>query len=536
MFEIAGTLLAGIGLFFTGLKLVSENLKQMTSRRFRALVARWTGRSALAGLWGLVLGVVTQSASGVTFIAISLLAGGLITVRRALPILAWANVGLSALVLVAVIDISAIKLYLLGLAGICFAIGEPRRYRYAMGALFGIALLLYGLQIMASGAEPLAEHEWFRTMVRSTASSYVLALTIGLLLTLVAQSSTAVAVVAIQMTAAGLLSAEQTILIIYGCNLGESVITSFLSSSLKGTQKQLAMFQVAFDRLGGLLFVTLFMLETYLHIPLVLALVTRLAARVELQMALVHLIVNATMATLFSLALGRWLALLERRWPATQEEDLGKVQYLQDPALDYPETAIDLAQKEQQRLVLRFPDFMDYARAEPDQAPAVDFETAHAAFSAVAAEVDEFLTSLVNRDTTPATSLRLLNTVNRHTIIKSIENNLSSLVGTVRAADYSPALQILVGNFIEGLDAILLSTNDAFESQEPEDIDLLIEITADRGQLMERLRSTYLSAEASFDLRDKSALFYITTLFERTVWLLNRLGQLLSESLQEARS
>lgn len=527
MLEIAGTILAGIGLFFTGLKLVTENLKQMTSRRFRAVVARWTERRPLAALWGFVLGSVTQSGSGVAFIVISLLSSGLITVSRALPILCWANVGLSTLVLIAVIDFSVLKLYLLGLAGISFALDEPRRYRYAVGSLFGIALLLYGLQIMSSGAEPLAGYDWFRNLVASTGSSYPFALAVGFVLTLVAQSSTAVSVVAIQMAAAGLLSAEQTVLIIYGCNMGESAIAYFLSSSLKGTQKQLAMFQVLFDSLGGLLFVSLFLVEVYLGVPLVLALVGWLASRLELQLALIYLVYNLTMATLFSLVLTPYQRLLERRWPPAREEDLAKVEYLQDHALADPETAIDLVVKEQQRLVSRFPDFMDYARDEA--APAIDFDTAHQAFAAVAAEIDEFLTGLVNKDTRPETSARLLNVVNRQTLIDGVETNLGSLIATVQAADYSQELQALVGNFIEGLDAILLSARDAFETLDPDDVDLLVDITGDRGQLMERLRATYLSSEGALDLRDKSALFYITTLFERTVWLLNRLAHLLRE-------
>jgi len=36
---ILGTLIAGLGLFFTGVKLVGTILKQLTGRRFRLLVS-----------------------------------------------------------------------------------------------------------------------------------------------------------------------------------------------------------------------------------------------------------------------------------------------------------------------------------------------------------------------------------------------------------------------------------------------------------------------------------------------------------------
>ena len=118
---ILGTLIAGLGLFFTGLQLVSANLMQLTSRRFRLLVSKWADNGWLVGLWGAVSGAITQSMSALTFIVVSLISSGMMSVRNALPILLWANSGVSILVILAVLRIELLILFLLGVSGLCFA-------------------------------------------------------------------------------------------------------------------------------------------------------------------------------------------------------------------------------------------------------------------------------------------------------------------------------------------------------------------------------------------------------------------------------
>src|SRR5438105_1719374 len=116
MIDIVISLLAGLGFFFAGVKLVGANLKQMTTRRIRLLVARWSESPLWAALLGVVIVLITQSGSAVTFIIVTLIASGMITVRRALPMVVWANGGGSLLVLVVMLDIRSFILLLLGIA------------------------------------------------------------------------------------------------------------------------------------------------------------------------------------------------------------------------------------------------------------------------------------------------------------------------------------------------------------------------------------------------------------------------------------
>ena len=63
MLSILAQGIGGLGLFFAGMYLLSENLKKLTGRRFRQAVADWT-KSLWAGLfWGFATGAVMRRSS-----------------------------------------------------------------------------------------------------------------------------------------------------------------------------------------------------------------------------------------------------------------------------------------------------------------------------------------------------------------------------------------------------------------------------------------------------------------------------------------
>src|SRR4051794_27194993 len=65
MLDILGQMVLGLGLFFIGMHLVGENLRHLSSRSFRTLVARFTADSIRGSLLGLVFGALMQSATAV---------------------------------------------------------------------------------------------------------------------------------------------------------------------------------------------------------------------------------------------------------------------------------------------------------------------------------------------------------------------------------------------------------------------------------------------------------------------------------------
>lgn len=532
--EIFGSLLAGLGLFFIGVKLIGEHTKQMTGRRFRMMVSRLTEHSALAGIWGMISGALMQSTSAVTFIVISLISAGLITVRRAMPIVAWANVGNSALVALAVLDLHLAALYLLGITGFLYYLNLDRsvRFRHWVGALLGIGLLFLGLIEMKDGAAPLKSIGWFTQFLAYTNRSYLLAFLIGAFLTFIAQSASTVSVVAIALAKAGLLGWEQTAMIVYGANLGTGLSTTFMASNVRGTAKQLGIFQCLFKCAGTIIFVPLFYLETSGGVPLVRALVSRFSPDIGHQMAHVFLIFQLATAFVISFVLTPIQKLLERISPPTEEEVLAKPQFIYDQAIEEPETALELVAQEQFRLAQRLPQYLDSAR-EDTETEAPPLEALHAATVSILKQIDSFATDLLDQNHSRGALERIIRAQTRSGVFHSLDESLFSLAELAGQASNSPTLGGLSARLIEGLHTVLVTAVEALESPTAANREILLRLTSDRGDLIERIRRAVLRAEPTLGAEEQKTLFAITSLFERIVWLLRQLGSTLEEETKE---
>jgi len=250
--EMFADIFAGLGLFFVGVKLIGGNLKQLTGSWFRRLIEAATRNTTVSALVGVLSGALTQSSNAITFISIGMVTAGLVDVGRIVPMVIWANVGTSALVLLSAIDVKLAVLFLLGATGVAyyFDIDKAPRFRHVLGAVLGLGLLFLGLELIKSGAMPLKSMDAVREFLSFAASSYVLAFLIGVVLTVVAQSSATVSIIAVTMANVGLLTIDQTIVVVIGASLGSGISIALLSTNLRGVGRQIAWMQVAVKLVG----------------------------------------------------------------------------------------------------------------------------------------------------------------------------------------------------------------------------------------------------------------------------------------------
>ena len=520
-FDLSAKLLGGLGLFFIGIKLISSHLKQLSGHRFRNLMVKAVGSPWRSALLGLGSGALTQSTNAVTFIAISIIAAGALTVSKAMPVVAMANVGTSVLVLVATFNLQIFVLFLAGLVGVGYYldIDKSPRFRHPAGAVLGVALLFMGLQLIKTGAAPLQEMELVQNFLSSAAQSYILVFTIGALITAVAQSSSTVSVVAVTMTGVGLLTMGQSMLVIYGASLGSALSILFLSSNLRGTARQLAWFQVLLKITGVLFMLTLFIAELAFGVPLVRVLVESLTAHVATQAALVYLIFQISAAALILLLSKPAYALLCRVSPPTQAEELARPQYLYRQALEEATTALDLVEKEQVRLTQYLAAYVpnDEGSSAPEQ-----ISVLFPANQDLAAEVKLFITELMDRHQDRELLDRMVNLQSRNALIVELQSSLFEFSQRIQPLLAESEPMSTGRQLCESLHALTLTFADAIESGDTDDMTILRGLTSDRSDLMENLRNRLLSDDIDRSHEMHEALYLATSLFERIVWLMRR--------------
>ena len=146
--EYWGGVVGALGLFFAGMWFLTENLKTLANRRLRMMAARWTENPRMAFAWGALLGGITQNMPAVVFIVVGMMQSGILSVRRALPVILGASFGTSLLVFVVTFDIELVSLYVLGIASAIMVSARASRFRPLAASLFGMGMLIFGLVLL----------------------------------------------------------------------------------------------------------------------------------------------------------------------------------------------------------------------------------------------------------------------------------------------------------------------------------------------------------------------------------------------------
>jgi phosphate:Na+ symporter len=518
------TLFAGLGLFFIGSKLLGTEMAQLTGRGVRRRIGLLTGSYPQGALVGLAGGTLTQSTNAITVILMSLASAGMLTLRQARPILAWANIGTAALVLVAHIDVHLFVLTLMGCIGVCFYLNldRSRQWRPVVSTLLGLGLLFFGLEVMRDGARALSALPTVSDYLRIATGSPVSAFVAGGALALVMQSSVTVSILSITMASAGLVTLEQAMLLVYGASLGSGFGTYLVAAQTSGTPRQLAIYQALIKSAGVMLLLPLLIVERTLQLPLVAAGVRWLATEPGLQIGLVYLACQTTSVAVAAAFEPVMQPMLERLAPPSPVESLSRPRYLYDQALKEPETALMLVDREQTRIFALLPLHLGIVDALGAEGVGLDATAAAPTATMLIAAVANFLADLADTGANRETLERIADQRARNTLLQGLHETMGELARKLAEPAEAPAIRTLHTNLAEGLGALLLTAEEGVKTGDVEDLRLVQHLTTDRDSLVDTLRRRAMATERGLSGSDQELLYGMTSLFERIVWMLHR--------------
>jgi phosphate:Na+ symporter len=368
--------------------------------------------------------------------------------------------------------------------------------------------------------------------MRFSEGSLVLPFVAGTALTLVIQSSSTMSAIAVTMTSAGILSLDQTLMIVMGSNLGSGFGTFLLASNLSGTGRQLALIQLWVKAIGVVLILPWLLLEIYGELPSIKAYSAQLSADLPHRVALVYLLLQLVSAAMVSATGATFGKLARRLCPPKPTEALSKPVYLYEQAIEEAETALDLVEKEQSRLIGLLPRLLDELRPDEIEGEPFQGRDLYEACASVARQCEVFIDRLMGHPQSHQTLERLMNVRSRNELLNHLQDgcrNLQELLGS----DFSESVAIsLRHSLVEGLCTVLMVLEDAVQEGATTDHRLLMTLTSDRSSIMKNLRESMIKAENGLGIESQSKLLPATSLFERLIWLINRYGVLLNDQIQ----
>ncbi|MBI5723777.1 MAG: Na/Pi cotransporter family protein [Planctomycetes bacterium] len=521
--ELIGKILIGLGLMLTGVLLLSNSLKQLGSRQFRMLATRFVSTRPRATLFGLCSGALMQSTSAALVILASLICAGLLSVAQAAAVLTGFSVGNCVLVFVVSLNLTVAVMFVVGLSGIGMYLARSERIKTFFGAGLGLGLIFFGIELMLDGVAPLRHKPWFAGAMAFSRDYSALAILAGAVLGFIAQSSTAVALVAIGLTHEEILKPQQAFLFMYGAAIGSTMFKVLLGSAFRGSSRQLVRFVNIFNCVGAALFIGLYYVEVYLNVPLVIALICAITADLDKQAAFAFLFFNvasAIIVTAVQAPLLRWLA---RSLPATEEESMARPKYLNEFEPQDPDTGLELVRLEQTRELEQISAFMSTARknyAGPD------LKVRHDAFKTLAREVSHAASALLAMPMEPATAHRHAFYQTRQALFAQLGDSAVAGVHAIEQARGFKSLEMLSEACLESVDFLLMYAVDGIRTDDEENRRMLLNLSSDQGPTMERLRKAYMDGDNLTTAQERGCLLDLTMLVEKIVWLIGRLMSL----------
>ena len=506
MEAVAGAI-GGLGLFAVGMRLLTESLKMLATRRLRRTVSAWTESRGAALLWGALAGSITQSMPALTFLVVGILRSGMIDVGRALAIILGGCVGVSTLVFIVTLDARAVALCTLGLAGVVLASERTARYRPFAASLFGAAMIVFGLILLKDAAAPLASEPWFAELIQRTGHSLVLAFLAAVLLTALVQCASAVAVLGIGMASAGVISVDQAIMMLHGCGIGSGIVLYVLSVNLTGRSRQIAMYTLLYNVWICALLLPLFHVELHLDIPLLKAFVLSLDAELDRQLAVLFVLMAFVPLPVLLVAVRPSIAVLERLWPPSTLDNLARPRFIHDRSAADAGTSLPLVGFEQRRWLRNVSRYFDAAREGGDVAPVRE------AARKVLCEVDELLQELQATGPTQSVEDRIT-AMNRQKLLWRLEDSAGALCAGLAEHMNDRVLDGFHANVCESVDAVLLSLVDAIEAGDELSWRFAQQLTGDRSEMMRKVRAHYLECEPPLGNVDAVNVLLITRTVE----------------------
>ena len=344
-----GSLLGGIGLFLLGMGLMTDGLKLAAGPALERILA-YSTKTRLRGLAsGVLVTALVQSSSAVTVAAIGFVNAGLLTLGQSMWVLFGANVGTTMTGwLVALVGLKfKIELLALPLIGIGMALrlsGEGKR-RGALGmALAGFGVLFLGIDMLKESFSGMSAD--FSLPEGEGARDILLQVLIGILLTVLMQSSSASLAIALTAAQGGLLTAQGAAAVVIGANVGTTVTALIASIGATPNAKRAASAHILFNVLTGTMALAL--------LPWLVSAIGMAGETLELgsapaaKLALFHTAFNLLGVVLIWPIAGRMVEFLEKRF-RTAEEDEARPRYLDTNIAAVPALALDALKREVRR-------------------------------------------------------------------------------------------------------------------------------------------------------------------------------------------
>jgi phosphate:Na+ symporter len=336
--------LGGLALFLYGMELMGDGLRQSAGARLQKILESLTSVPALGVLTGLAITAILQSSSATTVMSVSLVNAGLMTLKQAFSVVMGANIGTTVTAQLIAFNVTDYMTGFLFVGLLLHYFSKHKTGKFAGMILMGFGLLMLGMKMMGQSVAPLRGNPVFVHFIGQFSDVPLLGVGVGILMTLIIQSSSATIGILMAMASQGLVPLEGAVPVLLGDNVGTCITAVLAATRASRTARQVALSHVCFNLFGCLIFL--------LFLPWFLEFVRYISPAHDIgrQIANAHSSFNILNTCLFLPLITPYVKFIQRLLPDKADRSVTRPLFLDDAMLENTPIALMLAEKETDRL------------------------------------------------------------------------------------------------------------------------------------------------------------------------------------------
>ena len=295
--------IGGLAIFIFGMKIMSDGLHHAAGEKMRTILRAFSSNRFVAIASGAAVTCAVQSSSATTVMVVGFINAGLLNLVQGIGLMFGAHVGTTITAQLVAFKISWIIMPAIT-AGLLLSFIPRQRIARWSETVLGFGLLFHGMDLMSGALKKINESnpELFKNAFKYFTCqpddngmllgfAVIGAILVGMIATMIVQSSSASTGIIIALGASGSLEVYTAVALVLGCNIGTTITAQLAAITANRVAKQAALANTLSMFFGAILMYISFMIPVN-GVPVFFALLNKLGGEVPRQIANAHTVFN----------------------------------------------------------------------------------------------------------------------------------------------------------------------------------------------------------------------------------------------------
>ncbi|MCT7527215.1 Na/Pi cotransporter family protein [Aliarcobacter cryaerophilus] len=341
-------ILSGIAIFIIGMFFMQDGFKQLSGGILEKLLEKFTSNTLYAILTGFLSTSVVQSSTIITLIVVSFLSAELLTLVQAVGIVFGSNVGSTTTAWIVSslgvdVKISTYAFPML-VFGVVLRFFKSNAVKGSGNVLLGLGFIFLGISYMKDGFDIMKNSIDLASYAMEGYLGIIVYILIGILITVVIQSSAATLAIVITALNADSITYVNAIALAIGANVGTTLTTILASFASNENGKRVALIHFLFNLISAT-FITILIYQFIDLTDFIAPFLGVSDNNYGMKLALFHTIFSVTGVILLTPAISL-LVKLSEKLIQKKVSSASKPKYLNQSVLSNPDASLAALKKE----------------------------------------------------------------------------------------------------------------------------------------------------------------------------------------------